>query len=255
MQKPFTSGETLPAGLPLAAANRLGEKAWSALMAFAQDSAAQTTPHFRETLPALMLIAQKQPESYRASMLDLLRPALAESYGGLDDVLWSIWSLDLRELKPDLERIATSGPGDYEGKLARETAAERTPRWAATISARQIAALWNEEDQLTRSRLLIAFGVAHADRLSEGGPERHGALGPPTRGSVARALGRAARREREARALVRGECLSEAPGADRARRLRGGPAGDPENHRGRARRRSPSRFPLTALGRSGSYAP
>ncbi len=88
-----------------------------------------------------------------------LRARLNETRGLLSDVMLAIWAADLRELAPDVERVATSSPDDIEG--------DQVHTWrggpATAVKdrfhlARKILAVWKEEDALTRARLLLAFG-------------------------------------------------------------------------------------------------
>jgi len=57
-----------------------------------------------------------------------------------------------------LERLATSSPDEYEDERASYTTNERKPFDGQFHIARKVAALWNEEDDVTRAKLLIAFG-------------------------------------------------------------------------------------------------
>lgn len=155
-----------PDALPLAAALRLGESAWEALIQRARRTDFAGIPRLAGTLPALNLIAQQAPDPHRAELRDMLAPELSETHGFLDATLWSIWQLDLRELKGEIERIATSGPEDYEGTFGSGGINHKQPVDQRYHRARHIAALWNEEDPLTRARLLVAFAVAEARTFS-----------------------------------------------------------------------------------------
>lgn len=152
--------------LPIAIARRLGPKAWEALLQYSNRVDNYGIPHLHQGLPALTLIAQAEPDPYRAKLRDILAGELQQNNGYLDTSLWSIWQLDLRELKPEIERIATSGPEDYEGTFGSGGINHKQPVDQRYHRARHIAALWNEEDPLTRARLLVAFALTEARTFS-----------------------------------------------------------------------------------------
>lgn len=77
----------------------------------------------------------------------------------------AVWSADLRGLKSDVERIATSGPDDYEDERAHSCGGEIRAIEGRFHLARKILHLWNEEDAMTRCRLLLAFGFNDAYEL------------------------------------------------------------------------------------------
>jgi hypothetical protein len=72
----------------------------------------------------------------------------------------NVWASDLRDLLPDLERVATSSPDDVEGEAATSwRSGSVRPLTDRFHAARKVAALWKEEDIYTRARLLLAFGA------------------------------------------------------------------------------------------------
>jgi hypothetical protein len=79
----------------------------------------------------------------------------------ITEILWSAWSADLRSLLPEIEKIATMGPGEEE--------AEGSGRYHL---ARKIVALWSEEDLATQGKLLIAFGLAERSFVESDALER-----------------------------------------------------------------------------------
>lgn len=83
------------------------------------------------------------------------------------DLLMAVWSADLRGLKADLERIATSGPDDYEDERAHSCGGKARAIEGRFHLARKILSLWNEEDPMTRCRLLLAFGFNNAYEFVE----------------------------------------------------------------------------------------
>lgn len=154
-------------GLPLAAARRLGPQSWETLRRFARGTT-KFRPHLNETLPALTLLAQRNREPWRKEIREMVASELQATWGNLDVILWAIWQLDLRDLTPDLERLATSGPEDYEGNLSSGGTGRMVPVTHRYHRARHILSLWKEEDPLCRAKLLVAFGYANANRFADG---------------------------------------------------------------------------------------
>lgn len=145
--------------LTTAAAVRLGGKAWDAVVGNPK-LAPERMSFFSDSLPALGLIAQREPRLYRDKFKALLAPELGKTHGDLDAVLFAVWRFDLRELRPELEKIATSGPDDYEGGYTRGHCTPAQPVDTQRYHrARHILALWDETDASTRARLQIAFAV------------------------------------------------------------------------------------------------
>ncbi len=149
-----------------AAAVRLRGKAWDAIIGNPAQAPARMS-FFEDSLPALCLIAQREPRPYRGKLKQLLAPELQNTHGELDAVLFAIWRLDLREFRPVLEHIATSGPADYEGPYTRGTCSPaQTVDEQRYHRARHILALWDEKDAFTRARLQIAFAVEAEESLA-----------------------------------------------------------------------------------------
>jgi len=113
-----------------------------------------------DVLGALVTLAQQGGAEQRQQLAEALRAHLRQTHGLLTDIILAIWALDLRELAPDLTRVATSSPDDVEGDQVntwRSGPAE--PVVDRFHLARKVLAVWNEEDAFTRARLLVAFGV------------------------------------------------------------------------------------------------
>ncbi len=136
-----------PADVPEALAQRGGDAAWKELTK-------------RQAFAARVVLAQHEPAQYYRLMRDELAAQLLESKADSEGI-WALWQLDLRELKPDLEKLATGSPDDVDGDSGRGHL------------ARKIASLWNETDPLTRARMLVAFAVGAATIFAE---EYNGAL-------------------------------------------------------------------------------
>ncbi len=109
-------------------------------------------------LEALTHLAQADPDRLNPKLSRIIEPHLASTNINMKQVLWAIWSADLREHKPRLEQLATSGPDDYEDPKAASSGGKATPVEGRFHLARIIVALWNEEDPATKAKLLVALG-------------------------------------------------------------------------------------------------
>jgi hypothetical protein len=129
-----------------------------------ENKVAQTEDAFvsDDVLGALTHLSQFDPGKFNPRLTALLRPRLQRADGATSGVLWSIWAADLREFKPDLEAMATSGPDDYD-VTASYFGIDAPPEERRHHLARQIVAIWNENDPATRTKLLSAFGFEGFD--------------------------------------------------------------------------------------------
>ena len=93
----------------------------------------------------------------RARMVQILRPNLRQTGLDIAAVIECVYALDLRELRPDLERIATAGPADCGGQENVGSTGKVAPITERYHLARKAVAAWNEVDPLARAKLLIAF--------------------------------------------------------------------------------------------------
>jgi len=101
-------------------------------------------------LSAITYLARFAGTPEKEELAKVLASTLSRtSDSSITEMLWSAWSANLRSLLPEIEKIATLGPGEEE--------VDGGGRWHL---ARKIAALWNEQDPATRGKLLIAFGLA-----------------------------------------------------------------------------------------------
>jgi hypothetical protein len=159
------AGEFCPGDVPLSAARRLGASVWDHLHKYATTSGNLGLPNLRKAISAMILVAQKEGEPFRSRMSKLLAPELRETKGFLNDTFRAFWQLNLREMKGELERIATSGPSDYEGNSGSGGSNHRDQVQHRYHLARQIVALWNEKDPLTRTKMQVALAAANCAEL------------------------------------------------------------------------------------------
>jgi hypothetical protein len=126
-----------------------------------QDTGSMAVPDDR-LLSAVTYLARKGKETELKKLALLIAPHFKRTNMQITDILWSAWAADLREFKSDIERIATASPADEEGRKATSFGGAATDVTERYHLARKVAALWNEEDVLTRGKLLIAFGFSEA---------------------------------------------------------------------------------------------
>jgi hypothetical protein len=164
-----TIGDARPAELPIAAARRLGSKAWEPLVAYPEQASAIGVARLSTVTPALLLIARREPDPWRDRLRERLREEFKASYGYLDDTLWCLWLIDARDLAPELQRLATRGPEDYESIHGTGGTNHRLPPKHRLHRARHLLALWSEKDPFTRTRALLAFAATSADAFDTHG--------------------------------------------------------------------------------------
>lgn len=80
-----------------------------------------------------------------------------ETAGPLNELMFMIWSFNAGDLQRQIEQIATSGPNDVEGDQCNESSDHADKTSGRCHAARKVAALWNEEDPLTRVKLLVSL--------------------------------------------------------------------------------------------------
>jgi len=118
----------------------------------------------KQVLLELVTLARQGGAAHRDRILRLLEEELGQPNRDPSDAALCAYVLDLRALKGRLESIATAGPDDYEDACARP-GREAPAAGRYYHVPRKVAAIWNEEDALTRGRLLA--GLCLATRWSE----------------------------------------------------------------------------------------
>ena len=122
---------------------------------------------YSEVLGSLVQLAQCDPAKFNPRLQAILKLQLERTNKMAADLLMAAWSADLRALRPDLERLATSGPDDYEDERAHSCGGEERAFEGRFHLARQILSIWDEEDPASRCRLLLAFGLHQAAEFVE----------------------------------------------------------------------------------------
>ncbi len=113
-----------------------------------------------ELLEALAHLAQKDPQHLKPRLVEIFQSLLTTTRFHLPSILWLIWEADLRVLQPQLEKLSTRDPDEYESEMAASyfTSSER-PVIGPFHVARQITALWSEPDTFTQLRLLVSLAL------------------------------------------------------------------------------------------------
>jgi len=147
----------------LALAQRGGAKWWNFIMAKigAKEGPEPftNTGGFSDYVTALVTIAVHEGEPFHSRLRDHFAAQIASPDGSNDYYLWEAWMADLRELKPEIEKLATSSPNDVEGYLGKPLNHRDGETRKHFHTARCIASLWNEEDPVTRAKMLIGLAI------------------------------------------------------------------------------------------------
>ncbi|BCX49582.1 hypothetical protein HAHE_34900 [Haloferula helveola] len=125
---------------------------------------------FRAAIEALHILtkdsAPKDPRLAR-----LIRPRLKKSDGMMNDVFFSALALDLRNLAPEIGPLASEGPRFPDGDGASYSGGKfKGPVGERYHAAREVVALWSEDDPETLGRMWVHFVVAHPFEFES---ERH----------------------------------------------------------------------------------
>ena len=124
-------------------------------------------------LGALTQLAQREPDRFNSRLVTFVKPQLSRTNNSVLALIWTIWSADLRELRPDLERLATRNGDEFEDKKASSYGGAVSPVTGRFHLARKIVSLWEEPDAYARARLLIALAVGENNEFIEKeNPER-----------------------------------------------------------------------------------
>jgi hypothetical protein len=125
-------------------------------------------------LEAVVLLARSDPARFNPRLTEIIAPQLKATNKAMTGILWAIWMADLRNLLPELERLGTADPEDYEDNKASSSGGEITPVLGRFHLARKIADVWNATDPVTQIRLLTAFAMVTPYDYVEGSPPERG---------------------------------------------------------------------------------
>ena len=135
------------------------DRHWDALM----ESSGIATEHneFSHLLDALSTLALAKPQIRKAQLAGFIQPHFTHHGGNMNDLFLTALALDLRQLVPEIARLASSGPEIEEGKCANGWGGGFTgPGNERYHLARHVTALWLEADADTRARMWTAMVLA-----------------------------------------------------------------------------------------------
>ncbi len=110
-----------------------------------------------ELLTSLAMAVETNPAKYGPFFEEFIGEHLVNTNFSVDLLAWVAWTANLRALKPKLEAIATSAPGDYGNSGG--WGGEVRPIKHRCHLARVVASIWNEEDSVTRAKLIAGLGI------------------------------------------------------------------------------------------------
>lgn len=100
-------------------------------------------------------------DRYRRELGQYIQPQLQATQMDIQRVIVWLWLLDLRHLEPQLQGLAGSNLQAPDGPLAGAWSTVPRRVQGQYSIARKVLALWNEEDPLTRGKLLLAFALSN----------------------------------------------------------------------------------------------
>lgn len=123
----------------------------------------QDKGNYDRVLESLAYLAQRDPARFRPRLVEIIRPHLSHTNKSVPSLIWIIWSADLRELEPELRRLATNDPTAFEDYKAHASGGAASAVTGRFHLARKILQLWSETDALTRAKLLVTFTATEAE--------------------------------------------------------------------------------------------
>ncbi|MCP4711889.1 MAG: hypothetical protein GY869_24985 [Planctomycetes bacterium] len=118
--------------------------------------------HSTSYLDSLAWAAGQGNDEQRRQLEEVLLGQLEWEWGiaTLDSIVGAIWIADMQSMREQLQQIATAGPEVFEGNDFNTyiTFKEQCETPSRYHRARQILSIWDEEDALTRAKLVMCFG-------------------------------------------------------------------------------------------------
>ena len=163
----FEPDFTLPAAARALAWRKRVDKLDSLITAFEAQVKSMMSFHAGDFLSAVTYLARQGKERELKRLAQVIAPHFKRTNLQITEILWSAWAADLREFKGDIEKIATATPTEEEGRKASSSGGPATEVNERYHLARKIAALWKEEDLLTKGKLLLSFGFSESYEFVE----------------------------------------------------------------------------------------
>lgn len=125
---------------------------------------------FESGFEAVLAMTANRPD--RGNILaDYIRPRFTKSKGMMNDVFLHVLAFDLRELAPELAALASQDSSVEDGDGADYSGGRfKGPIGQRYHIAREITAIWLENDPLTLGRMWAFFVAAHSYHFSPGNP-------------------------------------------------------------------------------------
>lgn len=133
------------------------EDHWTELVAFNNRDTKDIRADCLDGLAGI--VSRTADDSMRKDLSRLLQQHLGETSLFVTTVFDAVFAADLRELRRDLERMATHHGSDIEGKEAHMSNGKARKIDSRYHRARHILAVWDEQDATTRAKLLVAWRV------------------------------------------------------------------------------------------------
>lgn len=112
---------------------------------------------------AILEMAKDRPDNSRL-LADFVRSRFTKSDGMMNGIFFHALAYDLRGLAPDIAAFATEGPAVRDGDAAEYSGGSfKGPVGQRYHIAREITALWSEDDPPTLARLWTFFVARHSD--------------------------------------------------------------------------------------------
>lgn len=136
------------------------DRHWDALVA--GSGKATEFSEFYPFLDALSALALARPDPRMAQLGDFMRPCFTKHGGLINELFVTALALDLRELAPEIARLASSGPDVEEGKCANGRGGGFTgPGNERYHLARNVTGLWSETDADSLAKMWVGLVIAH----------------------------------------------------------------------------------------------
>lgn len=144
------------------------DRFWDALAA--SGDKATKYGEFGPLVEALAQLVVANRELRGGRFEDFLRPRFDRHKGLMNDLFLTALALDLRGLRPEIERLATVGPAVPDGEGANSWGGNfEGPGENRYHGARHVIALWDEPDPATRARMWSMLVASEPYQFALGG--------------------------------------------------------------------------------------
>lgn len=131
---------------------------------------------FDEMLAALAYMAGKGGDTEKLVLAKVVGAHLRESENDPRETLFAAWAANLRSLKGQIESLASDSPEDPESRMVGTRSNMKRRITGPFHVARKITAIWNCQDAVLRTKLLIAWSLEQPERMLSIELSPHGSL-------------------------------------------------------------------------------